>query len=143
MKKVLHIEDNSQWRENVRSALALCLDIELDSVGSLQGFRDKGWPYADLYVLDRHLPVKEGEHPNDESWKDIVNTVGACYKDSRIIILSRKPPVDTRKYNQIVKVFNKSNFDSAVFRTEVEKILGIRLGSTVESIAEGYRNGAR
>jgi len=132
MKKIIHIEDNPCWQEAVRSALAPNPNIgPVLAFGCVEDLRRANYPYADLYVCDRHLPDKPGQRPNDSSWKQIVDTLYCLYSDLKVpmIILSSLPPADWRKHRGIVEAIQKpwspQIFNAEEFRAKIEFYLGV------------------
>lgn len=132
MKNVIHIEDKLEWRQNVHNALMLNTAINpVISYECIQDFRDAGYPSADLYVCDRHLPERRGEHPNDESWKQLFQTIDCLHPGLNVpvVILSSHPPKDWRTYSNVVEAIRKpkapQDFDFAGFRCMIENYLGL------------------
>jgi DNA-binding NarL/FixJ family response regulator len=132
MKKVIHIEDRPEWQQNVRNSLMLNTDIEpVSAYGSMEDFADASYPSADLYVCDRHFPDRRGQNPNDESWKQLLETITCLHPgmDIPIVILSSHPPKDWRKYCNVVEAIKKPmqylDFDFWGFRNTIEHHLGI------------------
>lgn len=140
MKKILHIEDKVEWQDNIRHALGLALDIErLEPVPDMDSFRNRGYPYADLYICDRHIPERTGERPNDESWRTIIDVISELHPTSKILFLSKRPPQNWRDYSQVVGAIAKSDFDLGRFRATIESVFGLPIGVSQEVIPYGIR----
>ncbi len=138
MKKIIHIEDQIEWRDNVRSALMLDDSIEpVISYECVEDFRQANYPSANLYIFDRHLPDKRGQCPNDESWKTLFDIVNCLHPGIKVplVILSSHPPKDWKKYRNVVdairKPQNPQDFDFAGFRNKIETYLGLTSGAVV------------
>jgi hypothetical protein len=135
MKKVIHIEDNPEWQNNVGMALAKNREIESFTYGSMEEFRQANYPSADLYVCDRHLPDKRGQNPNDDSWKRLLETITCLHPGIRvpIVILSSHPPRDWRRYANVVDAVQKTpdayDFDIGGFGELIAKHLCLDGGS--------------
>ena len=135
MKKIIHLEDNLQWQEVVRASLMLNTDIEpVITYGSIEDFRKANYPSADLYVCDRHLPDKPEQHPNDHSWRQLIDTINCLHPGMNLplVILSSHPPRNWRSYGNVVaalqKPSNVEEFDFQEFRDKIEYYLGLNRG---------------
>ncbi len=129
MRKVIHFEDDKTWQNNVRHALLLSTEIlPVESFSNLQDYRDANYPQADLYICDRHLPEFPRGIPEDNTWRALIRTVNSLYPDSKIIIFSKHPPADWRRYAGVVDSLDKNDFDLNVFRSRVESLLCLEAG---------------
>ncbi|GEM_PF-7095772 len=130
MKKVLHIEDSVYWQKKVESALALSLGVELMvPIGDMTSFREREYPFAHLYICDRHLPLRVNNSPDDTSWRQILEVIRTLYPDAKCLFLAQNPPANWRNYGNVVCVIRKECFEVGKFRSTVESILDLNVGT--------------
>ncbi|MEM4230290.1 MAG: hypothetical protein QXF25_00205 [Candidatus Pacearchaeota archaeon] len=128
MKRVIHVEDDFEFREIVRESLNKLVEsgrLELIQVGDQKSFLDLNFE-ADLYIFDRHLPRVEGGRVEDSVWRTLVGVVYELYPNSKAILLSDNPPKDCdwrKHYRNIVEVMKKSDFNSKTFCSKIEDYL--------------------
>ena len=140
MKTLLHIDDKQEWRDKVHSALVSSPGIiQLEPLETMECFRSRDYPQADLYVFDRHIPDVLGQDPNDVCWRQLVNSVSILYPQTKVLFLSNKPPMDWRNYAKIIGAINKRDFDPLRFRATVELALGLETSVGQEVIPYGLR----
>jgi CheY-like chemotaxis protein len=91
--RVLHFEDKELWRQRVREMLGKEFE-EVDYVGfgDLESFRRySGSWQADIYIVDRHMPLSQEKKVDETSWKQFVSMVRGAYSETPVLMLSRRP----------------------------------------------------
>lgn len=131
MIKIVHLDDDPLFREKVRKSLVETLRIraeELEQFGDLDSFYRLGSHNGDIYISDRHFPKKQGENPDDNSWRTLagfVTEVSPIYPNKGMILLTGEPPEekDWRRYKSIKEVVSKDKFNDKDFGELVKYFL--------------------
>lgn len=130
MAKIIHIEDDPQFRENVRQSLLGIEGLELKQAVDFGDFQKKVSFDTDLYITDRHFPYNSGM-PVSDLWSSVVGYASEMrniYPSKGVIILSDHPPAPsewTRYHKLILSVQKKSDFNSDSFRQLVRSFLEV------------------
>lgn len=91
--KLMHIDDAEEWRTDVKDCLKPFNWLEVTGIEDAHKFFSMpSWGGFGLYILDRHLPANPREHPNDNSWKTIADTLRMAYPKIPVVMLSSHPP---------------------------------------------------
>ena len=124
-KRIIHVDDDSQFREKIRASLRPIQGLDLVQVADQESFLAIDGFQADLYVFDRHLPNRQGGNVNDTVWRTMSGAVHDLYPEARILLVSSNPPHEEewRKYKGIVRTMHKQDFNPEVFRELVESYL--------------------
>ena len=111
-KNLIHIDDSKSVLEFVSDALEpiqALEGLELKQLTNKYDYLCNPNLEADLYLLDRHFPEKQGMQCNDYSWKELTKFIGQMFPDKGVILLTSEPPADRiwRPFKNIRTVLNK------------------------------------
>ncbi len=130
MAKIIHVEDDPEFRENVRKSLAEIDGLELKQAADFSDFQKKVSFDTDLYITDRHFPHRAGM-PVSDLWTFVVGYASEMrniYPNKGVIVLSDHPPspAEWARYHKfILSVQNKSDFNPELFSQMVRNYLGV------------------
>jgi len=127
MARIIHIDDNPEFRKKIRQSLAGISGLELIQAEDLEAFYRMASCETDLYITDRHFPEKPGANVAD-LWASVVSYASEMrniYHNKGVIVVSDHPPAEKewRRYSDVIlNVMKKSDFNTVSFREMVESL---------------------
>ena len=123
MARILHVEDDQEWRELVRSRLR---DHHVDSAASLQEAVDllQSGPGYQVALVDLNL-----ETNSDRQGGEILDLIQARYPDTRRILVTGSPPACPVRRNLFERydaqeILIKQDTDIPELRRVIEEAIG-------------------